>query len=112
MADVIEAGRIGDPVFARWIETIRSNEGSETSGEGFCVERALDVLSEWMGGEPEIRSRTGAPNAATVLCKWPGGATALVAIGLASREARPSLNVALIGNTGAAYHDGPSENVG
>jgi hypothetical protein len=109
MADVIEAGRIGDPVFARWIETVRSDDAPEAADQVSRVDNALETISEWMGGKPDIRSRTDAPGAITVFCKWPDGATALIAIGPTSPDARPSLDVAVIGNIGAAYHDGPSE---
>jgi hypothetical protein len=112
MADVIEARRVGDPVFARWIETIRSSDRPEAPNQTSCVDHALEVISGWMGGRPEIRSHTDTPGAATVLCKWPNGATALVAIGVASPDARPSLDIALIGSTGAAYYDGLSGGAG
>ncbi len=107
MADVARSGRIGRPVFVRWTETV----GERGPGAQAAADAAVGHVAEWMGAPPDRRTVIGSPEAGnlTVFCVWDGGQSAIVATGVATTDDRPGLDIALIGSSGAAYHNGSTE---
>ncbi len=104
MAEVARSGRIGRPVFVRWTQTVRERGPAAQA----AADAAVGHVSGWMGAPPDRRTVVGSPEAGnlTVFCAWDGGQSAIVATGVASADDRPGLDIALIGSSGAAYHDG------
>ena len=109
MAEVARSGRIGQPVFVRWTETIRDGAAAQA-----VVDNAVSHVAEWIGVAPNRRTAIGSSSAGnlTVFCAWDGGQSAIIATGVVSSDARPSLDIALIGSSGAAYREGSSEAAG
>ncbi len=107
MADIARSGRIGRPVFVRWTETV-DEHGPVTQA---AADAAVGHVSGWIGAAPDRQTVVGSPEAGnlTVFCAWDGGQSAIVATGVASADARPGLDIALIGSSGAAYHEGSTE---
>ena len=109
MAEIAHSGRIGRPVFVRWTETIREGAAAQA-----VVDNAVSHVAEWIGVAPNRRTAIGSSSAGnlTVFCTWDGGQSAIIATGVVSSDARPGMDIALIGSSGAAYHDGPTEAAG
>lgn len=107
MADIARSGRIGRPVFVRWTETVRERGAAAQS----AADTAVRHVSGWMGAAPDRQTVVGSPEAGnlTLFCAWDSGQSAIVATGVASADARPGLDIALIGSSGAAYHEGSTE---
>ena len=107
MADIARSGRIGRPVFVRWTETVRAPGPAAQA----AADAAVGHVSGWMGAPPDRQTVIGSPESGnlTVFCAWDGSQSAIVATGVASADGRPGLDIALIGSSGAAYHDGSTE---
>ena len=107
MADIARSGRIGRPVFVRWTETVREGGAAAQA----AADAAVGHVSGWMGAAPDRQTVVGSPEAGnlTVFCIWGGGQSAIVATGIATTDDRPGLDIALIGSSGAAYHNGSTE---
>ncbi len=106
MADIARSGRIGRPVFVRWTETVRERGTAQAAADA-----AVGHVSGWIGAPPDRQTIVGSPEAGnlTVFCAWSDGQSAIIATGIASTDDRPGLDIALIGSSGAAYHDGSTE---
>ena len=102
LREIAESGRIGRPVFVRWTATFVA--GVENSSD--LAKAALSDISSIFGAEPESSSEMGEGESGNVsmICRWVGGQTALIATGVTSADQRPGLDIALIGTQGAAYH--------
>lgn len=98
IAMAIESGRIGRPVFVRWMERVDSDPGP-------ALETALGVVSNWFGGEPvSSHQPDGSDLHSSMLARWPGGELALLIAAPVSFMAEPGLDLAVIGARGALYH--------
>ena len=102
LREIAESGRIGRPVFVRWMATFFA--GNESSSD--LAEVALSDISSIFGTAPESSSTMGEGESGNVsmICRWAGGQAALIATGVTSADQRPRLDIALIGSEGAAYH--------
>ncbi len=102
LREIADSGRIGRPVFVRWTATF--DAGVESSSE--VANAALSDISSIFGGEPESSSEMGEGESgnSSMICRWAGGQTALIATGVTSADQLPGLDIALIGSEGAAYH--------
>ena len=102
LREIAESGRIGRPVFVRWIATYVA--GVESSSD--LAEAALSDISSIFGTKPDSSSKMGEGESGNVsmICRWAGGQAALIATGVTSADQRAGLDIALIGSEGAAYH--------
>ena len=102
LREIAESGRIGRPVFVRWTATFVA----EVENSSDLAEAALSDISSIFGAEPESSSEMGKGESGNVsmICRWVGGQTALIATGVTSADQRPGLDITLIGTEGAAYH--------
>ena len=102
LREIAESGRIGRPVFVRWTATFVA----EVENSSDLAEAARSDISSIFGTEPESSSEIGDGESGNVsmICRWVGGQTALIATGVTSADQRPGLDIALIGTEGAAYH--------
>ena len=107
LGEIAESGRVGRPVFVRWTATV----DGEGNGHRAAAAAALDAISGWFGGPPGYAHEVAAPDASclTLAWTWPAGEAAVFASGPAAGDARPVVDVTLIGSRGAAYHGGPLE---
>ncbi|MDA1257531.1 MAG: hypothetical protein O3C10_06765 [Chloroflexi bacterium] len=98
IATAIESGRIGRPMFVRWMERVDADPE-------LYVAAALEVVSGWFGAEPVASHRPGGSDLqATMFARWPDGQSAVLIAAPAGRASAPDLDVAVIGARGAAYH--------
>lgn len=94
----LESDRIGHPVFVRWMERVDGNPGS-------ALDKALEMVSGWFGGEPASSHRPGGSDLqASVLARWPGGESALLIAAPVGFMDAPGLDIAVFGARGAIYH--------
>jgi len=102
LKEIAESGRIGRPVFVRWTVTFVA----DTESSSDLAEAARSDISSIFGSEPESIDSIGDGESGnvSVICRWTGGQTALIATGVASTDQRPGFDIALIGSEGAAYH--------
>lgn len=106
MRELLESGRIGQVVFVRWTETL---VGAADAFKA-AASSAIDALSTWFDARPDHMHELGTAENSnlTLAARWPGGQTAILALGPASRDSRPSIDLAVVGSEGAAYHKGPT----
>lgn len=98
IATALESGRIGRPVFVRWMERVDSDPGP-------AIDKALDMVSGWFGGDPASSHRPdGSALQASVLARWPGGESALLIAAPVGFMDAPGLDIVVIGASGAIYH--------
>ena len=102
LREIAESGRIGRPVFVRWMATFVA--GNESSSN--LAEVALSDISSIFGTAPESSSTMGEGESGNIsmICRWAGGQAALITTGVTSTDQRPGFDIALIGSEGAAYH--------
>lgn len=82
----------------RWMERVDSDPGR-------AVDAALEIVSGWYGGEPELRHQPGGSDLqSSVLARWPGGESALLIVAPVGFMDAPGLDLAVIGAKGAVYH--------
>ncbi len=96
------SGRIGRLVFVRWTERVETGTDARAAEEA-----ALAAVAELFGGPHQAAHWLGGPGdgQTTVLARWPGGETALVAAGPAGERDRPGVDVIRVGARGAIYHE-------
>ena len=102
--DILDSGRIGVPVFARCAVQIES--------DGECLKnvfaRILTMTCSWMKAAPfRIYAQSGKSQQFTVTAHYAGGQTAIVSAN-AAPGVRASVDLMLLGNRGALYHDADS----
>jgi len=102
----LDAGRVGCPVFVRCIAQVAKDSEHLTD----VLKEALATAGSWLGASPLRVYAQGSKDVgqitATVL--YESGQTALVSVGLAKPDGAPRIDLMLLGNKGALYHDGMS----
>jgi len=100
--EILDAGRVGVPVFARCAIQIAS--------DGKCaknvVSGTLGMVCAWMEAVPlQVYAQNGGRSEQiTVTVHYTGGQTAIVSVNTAF-EVKNSIDLMLLGNKGALYHD-------
>ena len=99
--EILDAGRVGVPVFVRC--TVQLASGSERAGN--ILARILTMASSWLEASPlEVYAQnSNGSGQITVTIKYTGGQTSIVSVNAA---AATRINLMLLGNKGALYHDG------
>ncbi len=101
--EIIDTGRVGVPVFIRFIVQITPIE-----------EQIIDILAQtlvmtgsWLGAVPSKIYVQHKENTAqiTATAEYTGGQTAIVSVNV-SGEFNSRIDLMLLGNKGALYHDG------
>jgi hypothetical protein len=111
----LDARHVGVPVFVRWV--------AQTAGDGDELTEALGeavaIASSWLGAAVRsvyVQGRgrrpggrpIGSPASAgqiTATVQYAGGQSALVSVSPTPAEGAPRLDLMLLGNTGALYHE-------
>jgi hypothetical protein len=106
----LDARHVGVPVFVRWVAQTASDGDELTEALG----EAVAVAGSWLGAPVRSvyvqgRGRRPSPASAgqiTATVQYAGGQSALVSVSPTPAEGAPRLDLMLLGNTGALYHDG------
>lgn len=103
--EILETGRVGVPVFLRCSAQIEA-------GDDYVEEvlmRILAMACSWMDAVPlRLYAQNGnKSNHLTVTAHYVGGQTAIVSVN-AAPGIKDSLDLMLLGNKGALYHDSES----
>ncbi len=101
--ETIKAGRVGQPVFVRFLVASDANRETQTP----LLARLVQTAGEWLGAPPRRLYATVSPlpAGASVSVRFENGATALVSTATPG-HAGPTIDVIVLGNHGAVYHDG------
>jgi hypothetical protein len=93
--------RLGTPVFARYLIRTQDKAGAVAAR----LAQITATVRDWLGQAPERIYALGSAKAGQVslTLEFRGGATALIA--WASAAAHPGVDVTVVGNHGALYHD-------
>jgi predicted dehydrogenase len=99
---VVEAGRIGTPVFMRCVAQVAPDAAALSD----ALDNALQAAQTLLNAEPLNVYKLGSSEAGqiTAAVKYAAGQTALVSVGIAHDE--PRVDLMLLGNKGAIYHEG------
>ena len=102
---VINEGRIGSPVFVRCLLQSPLKDG-DTVGASAALAK---IANAWMPSSPEQiyvqQSQDGTQS--TTMIKYAGGQTALLSVNRVAANQEESIDLALVGNRGAIYHETP-----
>ncbi len=102
---VIDAGRIGSPVFVRCLLQSPLSD-HDTVGASAAL---ANMANAWMPSSPEQiyvqQSQDGTQS--TTMIKYAGGQTALLSVNRVAANQEESIDLALVGNKGAIYHETP-----
>jgi len=103
--EILDTGRIGVPVFLRCSAQIESGNGHVED----VLMRILAMTCSWMDTVPlRLYAQNGnKSNQLTVTVHYIGGQTGIVSVN-AAPGAKDSLDLMLLGNKGALYHDSES----
>jgi hypothetical protein len=102
----ITEGQIGAPVFVRWVAANASEAAELLPGLGAMLEAA----EAWLGSAAQRVYAVGGPAAGqvTAMVDYEGGQGALLTTALAPSPGPPHVNLTLLGQRGAVYHDNVS----
>ena len=103
---VIDKGRIGSPVFLRCLIQIPVQEDEITKATAALVELA----NTWMPSSPEqlyVQESADAVQS-TALIQYSGGETATISVNRIPPDGETSVDLVLLGNKGAIYHETPT----
>ena len=101
---VIDSGRIGSPVFLRSMLQVPVED----------IEHATNILitlaNLWMPSSPESIQARRSPDSIqlTTMIRYLGGQTAVLSVNRVAADQTVSIDLQLIGNKGAIYHETPS----
>ena len=100
--EILDTGRLGVPVFVRCI--IQVAPGSEHMGN--VLARVLTMASSWLKSSPlEVYAQSNDRlRQITVTIKYTDGQTSIVSVSASGAAHR--IDLMLLGNKGALYHDG------
>lgn len=102
---VINDGRIGSPVFVRCL--LQSPHADEDTVRASAA--LVNIANAWMPSSPEQiyaqQSQDGTQS--TTMIKYAGGQTALLSVNRVAANQEESIDLALVGNKGAIYHETP-----
>jgi hypothetical protein len=101
--EIIDAGRVGTPVFVRFTAQIIPSDDHIIDTLG----RILSVIGSWLTAIPirvyvQHRENTAQVTASV---EYEGGQTAIVSVGITSGLSS-RIDIMMLGNKGALYHDG------
>ena len=101
--EIIDAGRVGTPVFIRFIAQVIPSEEHIIDTLG----RFLVIIGSWLGAIPVRVYVQHRENTAqiTASVEYEDGQTAIVSVGIASGFSS-RIDLMMLGNKGALYHDG------
>lgn len=103
---VIDSRRIGSPVFLRSMLQLPVKDIS--------IEHATNILitlaNLWMPSSPESIQARRSPDSIqlTTMIRYLGGQTAVLSVNRVATDQTVSIDLQLIGNKGAIYHETPS----
>jgi len=99
-------GQIGAPVFVRWVAANAREAAELLPGLGAMLEAA----ETWLGAAAQRLYAVGSPEAGqvTAMVDYAGGQSALLTAALAPLHGSPHVNLTLLGQRGAVYHEDPS----
>ena len=103
---VIDSGRIGSPVFLRSMLQLPVKDIS--------IEHATNILitlaNLWMPSSPESIQARRSPDSIqlTTMIRYLRGQTAVLSVNRVATDQTVSIDLQLIGNKGAIYHETPS----
>jgi hypothetical protein len=100
----LDAGHVGVPVFVRCVAHTAANRGALTG----ALHEAAAVAGSWLDAAPRRVYVLGSEAAGqvTATVQYAGGQSALVSVNLLPADGAPRVDLMLLGNTGALYHDG------
>ena len=102
---VINAGRIGSPVFVRCLLQSPLKDGDNVGASAALA----NMANAWMPSLPEQiyvqQSQDGTQT--TTMIQYAGGQTALLSVNRVPANQEVSIDLTLVGNKGAIYHETP-----
>lgn len=101
--EIIDTGRVGTPVFVRFIAQIIPSDEHIIDTLG----KLLTITSSWLASIPirvYVQHRENSAQI-TASVEYEGGQTAIVSLGVASGISS-KIDLMMLGNKGALYHDG------
>ncbi|MBM3237519.1 hypothetical protein FJZ31_14610 [Candidatus Poribacteria bacterium] len=100
---VLDSGRIGSPVFVRCVAQIASDREHLTD----ALAEVLAIAGLWLSASPQKVYAQGGKDAGqiTATVHYLSGQTALVSVGTVKANGMPRVDLMLLGNKGAIYHD-------
>jgi len=100
---VLDSGRVGSPVFVRCVAQIASDREHLTD----ALAEVLAIAGLWLGASPQRVYAQGGKDAGqiTATVHYLTGQTALVNVGTVKANGTPRVDLMLLGNKGAIYHD-------
>ncbi len=103
--EILDTGRVGVPVFLRCSAQIESGDDHVED----VLMRILTMTCSWMESVPlRLYAQSGSKSKQlTVTVHYVGGQTGIVSVN-AAPDAKDSLDLMLLGNKGALYHDSES----
>lgn len=112
--NVLATGRIGAPVFVRYVAQVASDRAKLQEE----VAQTLAMVNAWLDSAPQRVYVQGGKDSGqlTATVQYPQGQTALLSVGVASPvrvgdiplHPAPKIDLMLLGNKGALYHDSTS----
>jgi hypothetical protein len=103
---VINAGRIGSPVFARCTAQMRPEQTEVLNG----LSALIELVNTWMpvplGAIYALESED--KRQITAMTRYAGGQTAILSVNRVPEAQETSIDLVLIGNRGVIYHETPS----
>ncbi|HIE26491.1 TPA: hypothetical protein EYP66_04325 [Candidatus Poribacteria bacterium] len=101
--EVLASGRIGSPVFVRCLAQIASDRVHLQD----ALAEVLATASAWLGAHPQQVYAQGGEDAGhiTAAVHYVSGQTALVSMSATKTDGPPRVDLMLLGNKGAIYHD-------
>lgn len=100
----LDAGHVGVPVFVRCVAHTAAGRGELSE----ALRQAAAVAGSWLGAPARRVYVLGGEEAGqiTATVQYAGGQSALVSVNPAPPDGAPRVDLMLLGNTGALYHDG------
>ena len=102
---VINDGRIGSPVFVRCLLQLPHADADTVRASAVLA----NITNSWMPSSPEQiyaqQSQDGTQS--TTMIKYAGGQAALLSVNRVAADQEESIDLALVGNRGAIYHETP-----
>ncbi len=102
---VINEGRIGSPVFVRCLLQSPLKD-EDTVGASAAL---ANIANAWMPSSPEqiyVQQSQDATQSTTMI-QYSGGQTALLSVNRVPADQEVSIDLTLVGNKGAIYHETP-----